>query len=47
MLQKDVRMLEWSEMLHVRTGYHELKDRLCVIGKMSFLRFTNTLEFAH
>lgn len=34
-------------MLHARTGYHELKDRLCVIGKMSFPRFANILEFAH
>lgn len=41
------RRQEWSEMLHARTGYHELKDRLYVTGKMSFLRFANTLEFAH
>lgn len=34
-------------MLHARTDYDELKDRLYVIGKMSFPRFANTLEFAH
>lgn len=41
------RRQEWSEMLHARTGYHELKDRLHVIGKMSFPRFANRLKFAH
>lgn len=45
--ERYIRRQEWSEMLHARTGYHELKDRLCVIGKMSFPRFANILEFAH